>query len=676
VPIATLKVAPGVNSEITDTQGMAQIVESQLIRFKYAGSEVLAEKLGGWVKFYPTPMDSTPRALHAWEGINADTHLAIGCEESLNVITEGNLRDITPQTFLSTLAPQFTTVNGDNEVTIEDANITANVFDSIYVLVPVSIGGIVIEGPYSIESVLGVDTYTILAAANATSSAGPGGVVPEFSVLISNTAVNVELPNHGKTIGETFNAAVPTALGGITVFGAYVIQAIVDADNFTIYAAEQATSTVTAPMNGGDTAILYFIGGAPAPASTGYGVGGYGDGGYGTGSAIPSTPGTPITATNWTLDNWGEILIATPADGSIYTWSPDSGFPLATRIVDAPLINGGAFVAQPAQILVAWASSYGGVQDPLSINWSDAGNFNQWTVTATTQAGGFRIPTGSRIVGGFAGPNFQVIWTDIEAWAMDYVGLPFVFGFRSLGQSCGLISRHGYATLNTVVYWMSNRQFCRLVGETVQTIPCSVWDFVFQDLDEAHVDKIYAGSNSLFGEVTFYYPSASGGTGEIDSYAKLNPDLNVWDCGRLARTAWIDQSPVGAPVGTSPDGYIFQHEVSADADGQPMLPRIKTGFYQLSDGDVMTFIDWMFPDFKWGYENGDRDAIISITLYYCDYPSSPVKTAGPFTVSSAIEYVNLRIRGRFVAVEISSSDLGSWWRVGGLKFRSAPDGKQ
>lgn len=676
MPIATLKVAPGVNSEITDTQGMAQIVESQLIRFKYAGNEVLAEKLGGWQKFYPTPMSSVPRALHAWEGINADTHLAIGCEESLNVITDGVLRDITPQTYLSILAPMFTTANGDNEVTIEDTNITANVFDSIYVLVPVSIGGIVIEGAYEIDTVTGVDTYTILAAANATATAGPGGVVPEFSVVNGNTAVNVDLPDHGRSVGETFNAAVPTTVGGIVVFGAYIIQSVIDADNFTIYAAEQATSTDSEFMNLGNTAIIYFIGGAPPPAATGYSVGGYSDGGYSTGSAIPSTPGTPIIATNWTLDNWGEILIATPADDSIYTWSPDSGFPLATRIVNAPLINGGAFVAQPAQILVAWASSYGGVQDPLSINWSDAGNFNEWTVTATTQAGGFRIPTGSRIVGGAAGPNFQVIWTDLEAWAMDYVGLPFVFGFRSLGQSCGLISRHGYATLNTVVYWMSNRQFCRLVGETVQTIPCSVWDFVFQDIDEAHSDKIYAGANSLFGEVTFYYPSVSGGTGEIDSYAKYNPDLNVWDCGRLARTAWIDQSPVGAPVGTAPDGYIFQHEVSPDADGQPMLPRLRTGYFQLQDGDVMSFIDWMFPDFKWGYENGAQDAIISITLYFSDYPNSPVKTAGPFTVSSAIEYVNIRLRARFVAVEISSADLGTWWRVGGLKFRSAPDGKQ
>jgi hypothetical protein len=676
VPITTLKIAPGVNSQITDAQGMAQIVESQLIRHKYAGSEVLVEKMGGWQKFYPTPMGSTPRALHAWEGINVDTHLAVGCTENLIVITDGALQDITPQTVTSTLAPSFSTTNGTNVVQIDDTNLTTNAFDSIYILVPVAIGGIVLEGAYPIETVLDTDSYTILAATDATATAGPGGDVPVFSTISGGTSVNVELVNHGRVVGTIFNAAVPTTVGGVTIFGAYVVQSVVDADNFTINATAAASATASADMNGGDTEIVYYIGGAPPPSSVGYGVGGYGEGGYGTGSSVTPTPGIPITTTNWSLDNWGEILIATPANDSIYTWSPDSGFPLAVRVVEAPLINGGAFIAQPAQILVAWASSQGGVQDPLSINWSDAGNFNEWDVTSRTQAGGYRLPTGSRIVGGMSGPHFPLIWTDLELWAMDYIGLPLVFGFRSIAQNCGLISQHGYATLNTVVYWMGPRNFFRANGEAVQTIPCSVWDFVFQDLDEANVDKIYAGSNSLFGEVTWYFPSASGGTGEVDSYVKFNPDLNVWDYGRLRRSAWIDQSPVGAPVGASPSGFIYQHEVSPDADGQPMLSSFKTGFYQVSDGDDLQFIDWMFPDFTWGYQNGDQDAVLQVTLYFCDYPNQAVKTAGPFTVSSAIEYVNLRLRGRFVAVEISSSDLGSFWRVGALKFRSAPDGKR
>lgn len=675
MPLATFKIAPGTNAEITPAQGMAQIVESQLIRFKFAGNEVLPEKLGGWEKYWATSMGSTPRALHAWEGINADTYLAIGCEESLNVITDGtSISDVTPETFTSTIAPAFTTTSGLTLVQIDDTNITASEFDSIFILVPVSIGGIVLQGAYDIVTVLDTDSYTINAATAATATAGPGGAVPQFSTIANSPSVNVELADHGYSIGMIFPATVPTTVGGIVIFGGYIVQTVVDADNFTIFSSAEAASTDTQDMNGGDTEIIYFLGKAPPPASTGYGIGGYGDGGYGTGSTITPSPGTPITATNWTLDNWGQVLIATPADQAIYAWSPDSGFPVATKIVEAPLINGGAFVAQPEQILVSWASSQSGIQDPLTLNWSDAGDYTNWDVTSQTQAGGYRIPTGSKIMGGFAGPSFNVIWTDLDCWSMDYIGPPFIFGFRSVGQACGLISRHGYASLNSTVYWMSNNKFCRLVGERVETIQCSVWDYVFQNIDLDQTDKIYCGSNSLFGEIWWFFPSASSGTGEVDRYVKFNPDLNVWDFGELARSAWIDQSPAGPPIGASPSGFVYQHEVGQDDDGQPMMSRFKTGFFQVGDGQELQFIDWMLPDFKWGQRNGTQNAIISVSLYFTDYPNEAVKTAGPFTVSSTTTFSNPRIRGRFISVEVASADLGSWWRLGALKFRSVPDG--
>lgn len=457
--ITTVELAPGVNKEITYTQGMAQIVSSDLIRFRYAGNRVLPEKLGGWSKFYPAPLGSAVRALHAWEGLNSDTHLAAGCEESLTVISDGAAQDITPQTLISTIAPAFTTTNGTTLVQIDDTNITVSSYDSIFILTPVAIGGIVLQGSYAIETVLDADSYTILAATDATSTAGPGGAVPEFTTTSGTAAVNVELVGHGYQVGQTFAAAVPTTGGGITIFGTYLVQGVVDADNFTIIASDTPTSSASFDMNGGDAEIIYFIGGAPPAPSTGYGIGGYGTGGYGVGTPITPSPGTPITAVNWSLDNWGETLIATPAGGTVYTWSPDSGFPLAVKIPQAPLLNGGSFVSQPAQIVVAWASSIDGVQDPLLINWSDAGDYTNWVVSSQTQAGGYRIPTGSKIVGGCAGPNFGVVWTDIGAWSMDYVGPPLIFGFNLLGSNCGLIGQHGYAILNSTVFWMGQNQF-------------------------------------------------------------------------------------------------------------------------------------------------------------------------------------------------------------------------
>lgn len=679
MPVQPIKFLPGINIEATPTLGEAQFIASNLIRWKQVGQNVVPEKLGGWAKYITPSLGSPVRDLHAWEGINSDAHLGAGCELSLNVISNGVNAVITPNTYLSNIAPSFTTTATSNVVTIDDTNITASIYDQIYILTPIAIGGLILQGAYQVQSVLDADTYTIFASTDATGSVTTGGAVPQFDTTANSSTVLVTLVGHGYAVGETFNipAVTATSVGGITLSGAYIIQTVPTADTFTINASQQATSTDTEDMNGGDAAIRYYIGIGPSLPPAGYGAGGYGTGGYGIGVTPTPSAGTPITTTNWTLDNWGEVFLACPTDGAIYQYSTDSGFTNAVRILAAPEINGGIFVSQPAQILVAWASSVGGVQDRLTLNWSDAGDYTNWTVTSQTQAGGYRLPTGSRIVGGIAGPNFGVIWTDVDVWAMDYVEPPLIFGFNSIGSNCGLISRHGMAVLNSIVYWMSNDKFCLLNGETVETIPCSVWDFIFQDLDTANVDKIYAGSNSLFGEVVFYYPSASGGTGEVDSYVKFTPGLGgIWDCGRLQRTAWVDQSPVGPPVGGDASGYVYQHEISPDADGQPLLPTLTSGYFQVASGENLDFIDWLLPDFRYGYY-GQNNATVQVTISVTDYPNgATVRSRGPYSVTGATPYVNTRLRGRFAQMSFMSSDLGSFWRFGQTLVRSVADGKR
>jgi len=676
MPLSTVRLMPGVNAEVTSVLGQAQIVSSQLIRFKMAGDNVLAEKLGGWTRFYPIALGSPIRDIHAWEGINADTHLSAACTLSLNVISEGVGQDVTPRTQTTNPAVSFSTTMGQTTVTIDDAGITVSEFSSIYLLTPVAVGGIVLKGPYQIVAALDADSYTIEAATAALSSDTTDGLVPEFETTLDSPFVNVVLTNHGYVVGQLFAVPTSTAVGGLTISGSYIVQEVVDADNFTIIATELASSTAAAFMNGGDASIIYFIGVGPSSTTAGYGTGGYGDGGYGVGVVPTPSPGTPITATNWTQDNWGQILLSCPASGPIYQWSPNSGFSVATKIVNAPLINGGIFISQPAQILVAWASSIDGVQDPLLLQWSDSGDFENWTASSLTQAGSYRLPTGSRIVGGIAGPNFGVIWTDIDVWAMDYIEPPLVFGFNALASNCGVVSSHGMAVLNTTIYWMGERQFFAMTGERVQSLPCTVWDFVYQDLDRANLHKIAAAPNNGFNEVAWYFPSASGGTGEIDSYVKYNALLDKWDFGRLQRTAWIDQSVVGAPVGGDASGYLQQHETSPDADGQPLTAWFQTGFFELAEGESLTFVDWIIPDFKYGYYGGTQGTNLAVTFGVTDYPNVSVKTFGPYNVTSTVPYINTRFRGRLCSMRVESSDLGSFWRMGGLKFRGAPDGKR
>jgi len=676
MPLHTIVLDPGVNSEATPTLNSTSIQESQLIRFKPAGKYVLVEKMGGWQKYYSASVASPIRELHAWEGTNADTHLAIGAETSLSILTDQFYQNITPRILISDTTPDFSTTASSNIVEIVDPNITTTVYDSIYIQTPVSVGGLILQGSYAIFNVTGSDSYQILAASQASSTVSHGGSLPVFTATSGSPVINVALTAHEYSVGEVFSAPTPTSVGGLTVQGNYLVQKVVDANNFTINSQFLATSSASATMNGGDVQIIYYIGIAPAASGAGYGIGAYGAGGYGTGVPPSPSPGSPITTTNWTLDNWGEVLIACPTDGPIYTWAPDSGYTVATKVVSAPVINGGIFVSEPAQILIAWASSINGVQDPLLVQWSDSGDYTNWAVTSQTQAGSYRIPTGSKIVGGLQGSQFALIWTDLDVWAMQYIQPPFVFGFNKLAQECGLIARHAACVVNSSVYWMGSNQFYVYAGAGVQPILCPVWDFVFQDLDQDNIDKIHVASNNGFGEISWFFPSASGGTGEVDSYVKFNFLLNCWDCGRLDRTAWIDQSVLGEPIGGSSTGFVYQHEVAMDADGQPMGEFFTTGYAQVAEGENLMFVDWMIPDFRYGPYGGPQNAALNITLNYTDYPGTSPRTVGPFQVNSSTDYRSPRIRAREIGFTIQGVGLGTFWRMGGLRYRAAADGKR
>jgi hypothetical protein len=198
---------------------------------------------------------------------------------------------------------------------------------------------------------------------------------------------------------------------------------------------------------------------------------------------------------------------------------------------------------------------------------------------------------------------------------------------------------------------------------------------VYQNIDRNNVQKIRAAVNSLFGEISWFYPSLSG-AGEVDSYVKYNVYLNLWDFGTLARTAWIDQSVLGPPIGANGgDLDLYQHETSNDADGAPMLSSFQSGYFSIAEGDNMSFIDLVWPDMKWGQYNQSQSATVQISFLVTDYPGDTPTTYGPYSVTQATEYFNTRLRGRLVAVKISSSDLGSFWRIGNIRYRFAPDGK-
>lgn len=758
MPHASLKLIPGVDQNRTPALNEAAISVSNLIRFTAdRQGTALPQKLGGWTKYFAQPMTAIVRALWAWADTNSSQYLAVGCENGIFTIENGNLFNRSPQVYSASIPVSFNTTSGTNEVEIDDTGSNITNYDSIFLSTHVSVGGLVLFGFYSCEAAT-ANRYSIFSTniiglpINATSTVAAGGAVATFTTVVGTPAITVTLNNHGFSVGSTFPVLISTVVGGVTLYGNYLIKSITSANQFVITADNSATSAATVSINGGQTRTTFYIGQSFTPPSTGYGSGGYGSGGYGvgvtalggrsfattaascvgttatvsftgnyvvpvgsqikiagvtpggyngtwtvTGSTagatstvsftVPSTLGVQTVAgtiqislwaftgtTDWSLDNWGEYLIASPAGGAIYYWNPSDGGPYSAVVPNAPTVNEGCFVAMPERQIIAYGSTFTGIQDPLLVRWCDISNFTSWTGTVTNQAGSFRIPKGSRIVGGIQGPQQGLLWTDLAVWSMQYINLPLVWSFNEIGTGCGLIGRKAAASMSGTIYWMGQSQFFTLSGGGVQPLQCPIWDVIFQDLDTQYVDRIRCATNSRFGEVSWFFPTIGSG-GIPNRYVKYNTLIGQWDYGDLARTAWLDQSVLGAPIGAAQDRLIFQHETSTDADGAAMNSYFQTGYFTLQEGDMQTFVDQLWPDMKWGYYDGTQAANVRITFYVTDYPGQTPRIHGPYNVTQATQYITPRLRGRLVSIKIESNDVGSFWRLGNIRYRLQSDGK-
>ena len=650
---------------------------SNLIRYK----DQIIQKTGGWDQFYSGTYGSTIRAIHGWQGLTGTGYLAVattGSTGALNVVTAGSNTDITPQTNTTDQTPNFTTIASSFTVTVIASGSSASVYDTVYFNTPVAISNLLLNGAYQVSVALDSTSFQIQSSVAASATVTSSGILPIFATTVNSATVVVTLPNHNfSAIPGLFQQFIaPTTVTGLTIQGPYEVNSVIDSTSFTITANTQSTGTGTGTMNSSLAELKFYIALGPPSGASGYGLGGYGLGGYGLGSPVPAGQGTPITATDWTLANWGEALLGCPYGGAIYIWSPKRGFQTAQVISQAPFFNGGIFVSQPQQILVAWASDQStGVQDPLQVKWSDSANYANWTISNQTAAGAFHIPTGSKIMGALQGPQQGVIWTDVDVWAMQYVGGTVIFNFTRIGSGCGLIGTHAAGVIAGTVYWCSNAfQFFRLGTNGVEPVPCTVWDFIFQNLSAANQTKIVCAPNSVFNEITWFFPS-SASAGENDSYVKYNIVEGEWDYGTLARNAWIDVTGQGSPIAANTT-TIYQHEIGYDNVTQPLNPVFESGYWSIAEGNEMAFVDWVLPDMKFGTYSGAKTASVQISFKVTDYAGDTPTVFGPYTFTQATEYISTRFRGRFMAVRIESGDAGSWWRIGAVKYRWARAGRR
>jgi hypothetical protein len=685
MPLATIRLRPGIDVEQTPVLNAAGISSANLVRFR----DGLPEKLGGWTHMNTQPIVGTGRGMHAWADLSGNPYIAVGTEQRLQLFTFGTVFDITPLRQTTNPAVNFSTVINTPTVTIVDTAHGASTSDWVVINVPVSVGGIVLQGFYQIASVVDANTYTVTAASNATSTVSNGGAVPSLAAVNTQANITVTLNNHGLAAGALFTIEVGLTVGGIVIASNSIYSISSPTTNtFVIAPGPSASSTQTLSENSGNAQFFYLVptGYASNTALTGYGIGDYGSGDYGIGSGTQTAP-----LRQWFLDNWGQDLIGNYNGSPIYVWTPpltddpadlQGNVALAINATNYPgasnppkAVNE-SFVSMPQQIMVALGVEPvgGSTQDPNLIRWSDVADFTDWTATAVNQAGSFRLPSGSRIVGGIQGPLFGVISTDVDVWVMQYIQPPLVFGFNKIAFSADWISAHCAGIFNTVCYWLSRNNFMYFDGNSVQTVPCPVWDAFFQNLNMAQQDKIHCAVNSWFGEITWYYCSAA--SNEIDSYVTYCAResqfaaVPIWTMGKLVRTTWVDDNVYGAPIGVDTAGLLQQHEISPDADGSAMNETLTTGFFQLQDGNLFNFVERVLADFKMT----GASPSVSYEILTSPYGTDPVTTYGPFTYTpTSPEYSIVRGRGRFVALKITGSPLGTWWRLGGLKalFSSA-----
>jgi hypothetical protein len=373
-----------------------------------------------------------------------------------------------------------------------------------------------------------------------------------------------------------------------------------------------------------------------------------------------------------TLDNWGEFLMACATKGPIFVWQPAVGG-LAAPIPggQAPPEVGFLFIGTQEQQIVAcgMTNPATGIYDPMLVGWCDVGNYQTWTAGTANQAGTFRLAIGSALRAGLAMFGQNLLWTDTALYSMSYIQYPLVYGFQPLGVNCGAVGPHSVGILAGQICWMGPNQFFTIGPAGPIQIDCPVWDQVFPQADPTNLINTTCQTDSYYGEIGWMVLQRSGQY----VFARVNLATGAWTADVYQpHTAWIDQNPFGAPIAGHDDGVVDQHDIGYDANGVAAPWSATTGIIMIAEGEAVTFVQDLLPDFA----TDGTSPTVSLMVNFYDYPNSPPRAHGPFLLTPTTPVVHPRGRGRGVQFVFSGSDLGTFTRLGNVRYRGAPDGKR
>jgi hypothetical protein len=721
---------PGFNKQVTSTGAESQWTDGENVRFRYG----TPEKIGGWNQLGQDKLTGAARGLHHFVNKQSTKFSAIGTNRILYVYSGGVYYDIHPLVNPSgtTLSNCFTTTNGSNIVTITfptahsfvagdiilfsnfstatNSNYSASDFDDV---------------KYMVTSVPAADEITITMDNNETGSGattsgsvkyyqyyhvGPPEQLGAFGWGIAlwggnllgslTNTLNGALLNDANGTGGSGTSITLTSTTGFPSTGTNYIQVGTEEISYTGVSGNDLTGITRAAR--GSTRAAHSNGATVTNSSSW----------TGWGSAAANTDQV-IDPGLWALDNLGSTLIALIHNGECFEWDGDATNATATRatiITGAPTASRDMLVSTPDRHLVFFGTetTIGDktTQDDMFIRFSSQENINDYTPTAENTAGTQRLAAGSRIMGAKLGRNAIYIWTDTSLFTMRFVGQPFTFAFEQVGTNCGLIGQNAAVEVDGAAYWMSENGFFRFTGK-LESMDCLVEDYVYDDLNTTSNQLVYCGINNLFGEITWFYPTAtSNNVNRAVTYSYLDSTAKrpIWFTNASSlfpRTTWEDSSVFGLPHGTkynadvdtsfdvkgNTDGttIYFEHETGVNqqeaATAAVAIPaNITSGDYDITqkvvrgaatnlgdlrgDGENIMRVSRIIPDFI----SQQGSAIIQLDLRNYSNNTASSSSLGPFTVTTTTDKVDTRARARAIALTISNTAVDTSWKLGTFRL--------
>jgi hypothetical protein len=707
MPLQKITLSPGLYREGTTYSAEGKWFDGDKIRFRSGQPE----KIGGWVRLSNGQYLGVTRAMWNWATLAGRNLLGLGTNLKYYIEEGGGYNDITPirktvNPMLGPVPPStgnpfavgFTTLAADINSTQSSLALTSAANFCLT-------GGIIKIGTEEMfySQIIGTTAFGLTRGYNGTTAAAhlTGANISTSTIVVTDT-------NHGASQDDFITYSGATAFGGFTTGNLNKEQQILRYISTSQYAININGVFSTSSAAGGGAVIIaqyqvvtgldvYVVG-------LGWGSDPWSSGGWGTGGTL----GIGQQLRLWTADNFGEDLVFAPRGGAIFYWDATLGTTVRGQylsVLSTAAGFAGQFVptatnqvlASPIQrfVIAIGSNPYDPTDantdfDPMLVRWSDQENPFEWVPAITNQSGEFRLSHGSYTVTSVNARQEVLVWTDAALYSMQYLGPPYVWGFTSLSDDISIMSPNAVTTANNVVYWMGRDKFYSYNGR-VDTLPCAVRQYVFEDVNKDQAYQIFAGSDEGYNEVWWFYCGQNSNT--VNKYVVYNYLENVWYYGTMARTAWLDSPLRSNPMAADYNNRILFHEVgNDDVSGLSPVPinaYVQSADFDIGDGQTFGFVWRILPDINF---NGSTILGPSVTMQVKPRRNSgaPYGTADNPTVTSENNYalqrvytvqefdgqVYTRLRGRQMALRVESTGLGVSWQLGSVRIDVRPDGRR